>query len=116
MHVLHPQFTIGKVAERVHQTCFSQTDGLDLRTGEHNARSIGIYHFIIECGALIFNIYRSLFHKINQFSTTVSLLNMNSITAGQAINKIEERMVNLKRSFSAIFIRIALPSHTTYTI
>lgn len=53
MHVLHPQFTIGKVAERVHQTCFSQTDGLDLRTGEHNARSIGIYQFIIECGTLI---------------------------------------------------------------
>ena len=53
VHVLDPEFAVGKVAEGVDQAGFALADGFYLGAGQYDAGGVGVQQFVVEGGAAV---------------------------------------------------------------
>ena len=60
VHVLHPQFAVGKIAEGIDQAGFAQAYRFDFCTSQHDTGGIGIDEGVVERGSLVLYVYRGL--------------------------------------------------------
>ena len=64
VHVFHPQFSVGKITESIHQTGLSQTDGLDFSARQHDTGSVSVQKLIVKRGTFVFDVYGRLFYLL----------------------------------------------------